>query len=117
MVTKAAKKTKYGLRIYFSYNLRLFSLTAFFCVVSLTFAEEKQHFDIKPTSLDKALNAFAMQTNSEILFTPEVVGSKESSGLQGHYTQQEALEIILAGKGLIYRKSNQHIYLVQSDQK
>ena len=59
-------------------------------------------FDIAPQSLATALNAFARQSHEPILFTPEVVASRQSSGVRGTMEPVAALQILLKDSGLSY---------------
>jgi hypothetical protein len=57
-------------------------------------------FDIAPQSLGSALTAFARQSQQEILFSPELIAQKSSSGVRGIMPPLAALKILLDGSGL-----------------
>ena len=53
---------------------------------------DRQFFDIQADQLGEALKAFAVQTDSEIVFTSDLVREKYTQGLKGQYNRAEALE-------------------------
>ena len=69
-------------------------------------------FDIGPQSLSSALNALALQSRQQILFTPEVAGGKTTPGVQGNLTADAALARLLAGTGLSSSRSSDGMILV-----
>lgn len=73
-----------------------------------------QYYDIAPNTMSEALKVFAMETNSEILFSPSLVANKTMSGLKGEYTRQEALTTMLAGANLVAEKSDDKVFMVVS---
>lgn len=72
----------------------------------------KRYFQIEPKNISMALNEFAMQADSEILFTPDIVEGKQTSGLTGEFTDGEALTKILAGSGLEFKEVDEKVFLV-----
>lgn len=74
---------------------------------------EKHQFDIKAKKISEALNAFAVQTDSEILFTPDIVKGKASDGLVGEYSDVEALGKLLKGTGLQFEKVEEKVFVVR----
>jgi iron complex outermembrane recepter protein len=69
-------------------------------------------FDIGPQSLSSALNALALQSRQQILFTPEVAEGKTTPGVQGNLTADAALARLLAGTGLSSSRSSEGMILV-----
>jgi hypothetical protein len=59
-----------------------------------------QAFNIAPQGLASALTAFARQSQQEILFSPELIARKSSSGVRGTMPPLAALKILLDGSGL-----------------
>src|SRR6202043_2048503 len=49
-------------------------------------AAQTTQFDIKPQALASALNALALQSHQQILFTPEVAKGKTTQGVKGALT-------------------------------
>ena len=76
-----------------------------------------QHFDIQPDSMSEALTQFAMETDSQILFSPSVVENKTSNGLRGEYTRQQALDTLLAGTDLTAQKNDEKVFLIVSSEE
>ena len=81
-------------------------------------AAQTTQFDIKPQALASALNALALQSHQQILFTPEVAKGKTTQGVKGALTADTALSQLLAGTGLSAAKSADGMILVsQADAK
>jgi iron complex outermembrane receptor protein len=59
-------------------------------------------FDIGPQSLATALSEFARQSQEEILFSPDVVSQKLSSGVRGNMRPLAALQLLLKDSGLAF---------------
>jgi hypothetical protein len=83
------------------------AVAAILCVLTLlntgvACAQEStaQTFDIGPQSLSTALTAFARQSQQEILFSPELISRKSSSGVRGTLSPLAALKVLLNGSGL-----------------
>src|SRR5580658_2713992 len=68
-------------------------------------------FDIKPQPLAAALNALALQSHRQILFTPEVVKGKTTRGVKGTLTVEAALAELQAGTGLSSSRSADGVIL------
>jgi hypothetical protein len=58
---------------------------------------------IPPQDLGGALAEFARQTNDQLLFSPGLVQGRQSKGLRGAFTPEEALRKLVAGTGLEVR--------------
>jgi iron complex outermembrane recepter protein len=71
-----------------------------------------QPFDIRPQGLAEALTEFAHQSRQEILFAPEAVAQKLSSGVRGKMEPLAALQILLKDSGLIFRNTPNGAILV-----
>lgn len=56
--------------------------------------------------LDDVLSRFAQQAGITLTFNPTLVSDLQSSGLQGRYTVADALQRLLAGTGLIARRTD-----------
>jgi iron complex outermembrane receptor protein len=69
-------------------------------------------FDIKPQPLAAALDAFALQTQQQILFDPALVKGKTTQGVQGTISLDAALSALLSGTGLRYSRSSGGMILV-----
>lgn len=75
-------------------------------------ASQAVAFDIKPQPLASALDAFALQADRQILFTPEIAKGKMTRGVQGALTADAALTQLLAGTGLVSSRSADGMILV-----
>ncbi len=71
-------------------------------------------FDIKAQPLASALNAFAVQSHQQILFTPEVTAGKMSRGIKGTSAPDAALAQVLAGTGLASTRTADGMILVSA---
>jgi iron complex outermembrane receptor protein len=69
-------------------------------------------FDISPQSLATALSEFARQSQQEILFAPEVVAQKLSSGVRGTMEPLAALKLLLRDSALTFTTTAQGAVLV-----
>ena len=69
-------------------------------------------FDLPDQPLAESLRAVASQTDSNILFDRSVVGSVSVRPLNGQLSRDEALERLLAGTGLTFRKSDDKTVLI-----
>ena len=65
-----------------------------------------------PSRCRPALNALALQSRQQILFTPEVAEGKTTPGVQGNLTADAALARLLAGTGLSSSRSSEGMILV-----
>lgn len=65
-------------------------------------AQEPRHeLHLRAQGLGDALRALGTATRREIIFTPDAVAGKSATPIDGAYTLDEALGILLAGSGLI----------------
>ncbi len=75
-----------------------------------------QYYDIAPNTMSEALKVFAMETDSEILFSPSLVQDKKMAGLKGQYTRQQALSTMLAGANLVAETNDEKVFMVVSSE-
>lgn len=73
---------------------------------------ETIEYDIPAQALAGALNAYALQSDREILFSPDTVEARRSPSLKGSYAPDRALDILLADSGLQARASGDDTILV-----
>jgi len=69
--------------------------------------------NVPAQSMSGALNRLGRQTNSEIVFAPAAVRGLRAPSLQGRFTVDEALERLLAGSGLRFRRTGQGAIVVE----
>lgn len=70
--------------------------------------------DISAQSLATALNRVGRQTGAEIIFAPASVRGLRAPALQGQFTIEQALDRLLSGSGLRYRRTGQGAYVIES---
>ena len=75
--------------------------------------EQTRNFNIGPQSLATALTQFGRQSGHDILFSKEIVGSRQTQGVQGARTPAEALTLLLQGSDLQFRTNEDGTYLVE----
>lgn len=64
--------------------------------------DEKFDFDIPPQALAAAIPSFMHVTDVTVVFTPELVDKKRTTGVFGTFTVEEGLDVLLDGTGLTY---------------
>jgi iron complex outermembrane receptor protein len=69
-------------------------------------------FNIPSGDLGEALRAFGAVSNTQILFSPEVVAGRRSQGISGRLSVEEALGSLLANTSLTYRVTASNVILV-----
>ena len=65
--------------------------------------DARLNFDIPSQSLTDALYAFTSATGIEALAAGELLANRRSGEIQGTFTADEALQVLLAGTGLAAR--------------
>ena len=73
-------------------------------------------FDLPNQPLAESLRAVASRTESNILFDKGLVGRVSVKPLNGRMSLDEALNRLLAGTGLTYRKSDDKTVVIMPDQ-
>jgi iron complex outermembrane recepter protein len=66
-------------------------------------AQEPLSFNIPPQPLSSALLQYSEVTNLELLVDARLTSGRESPGVSGSYSPEQALNALLAGTGLTYR--------------
>lgn len=64
-------------------------------------ARQRLHFDIGPQPLSGAVRAFSDVTGQALLVDHALLAGRESPGVSGDFTAEEALDRLLAGTGLV----------------
>lgn len=75
---------------------------------------QKQHYSVAAGSLASALNRFAQQSGVFIAGHNDLAADKRSPGLNGDYTEQQALQILLKGSGLQAQQQRGGGYVLRS---
>lgn len=68
-------------------------------------ASDLPRFNVPASRLSGALTTLARQAGIEILFSDTVVGDRDSPALRGRMSVDAALETLLAGSGLAFRRT------------
>lgn len=98
------------------YNVRALALaTAALAVVSSpAYAQASRSFNIPAQPLGAALEAFAIQSGTQILFDKSQVEGKTSTAVVGSLAPSQALARIIAGTGMAMRQVNDSTFMVGS---
>jgi len=75
---------------------------------------QQADFNISPQPLATALSAFSEQSQVAIIFTPDLTSTKISRGVSGASDVQLALNELLAGTGLSWRKDGSAFVIVRA---
>lgn len=75
-----------------------------------------QSYSIPAGSLDMVLNQFALAANVNLSINSALTTGKQSAGLKGDYTQESALDTILAKTSLVAQQNQNGSYIVKSEQ-
>ncbi|WP_286235006.1 TonB-dependent receptor [Thalassotalea sediminis] len=98
-ITRKEKKT---VRSQLLIRLHSLVISAWFIFPLLCNAQsaELYLFNIPAQSADQALSQFGQQTQQTLLYSYELTKSRTTNAVQGYYTQQQALRIMLRETGL-----------------
>ena len=69
--------------------------------------------EISETHIGNALKQFAMQTDSEMLISPDISKELMSPGLKGEFSDVAALEMLLKDSGLEFEKVRDKVFVVR----
>lgn len=95
-------KTHSGL-VVFGLLITLCAVLPFTMPVALAQSAVTQSYSIGQQPLSSALLQFAEQAGLEVLVDARITQDKTSPGVQGNFTREQALELLLSGTGLSYR--------------
>jgi hypothetical protein len=76
-------------------------------------ADETIAFDIPPQPLLTALRTYSEMTGQAVLFDNALTAGRRSSGVHGNFDKVEALEILLAGTGLVASYSTDQAFTLK----
>ena len=77
-----------------------------------TSASRTYDYNLPSQELSQALSRLAFQSETQVLFSAENVANKTSNPVVGSYTFEVALEKMLLGSGLSYRKDTRNTWLI-----
>lgn len=72
------------------------------------------HVDIAAQDLPLAIAEFGRETGCEVVLSPEVARGKRASAVSGAYAPDEALARLLAGTGLVARRTAHGVLVVEA---
>lgn len=79
-------------------------------------AQATRAYVIPAGDLADALNAYAVQSDRQVLFATPLVAARRSAGLRGRFTPDAALDLILEGSGIVWSISRPGVvHLRRSD--
>ncbi len=70
--------------------------------------------DVAAGTLDAALTSLATQTRQQVLYTADLVANRRAPALRGSYTPDEALSRLLAGSGIVAKRTGPNVIVLQS---
>ncbi|MGE5565211.1 MAG: TonB-dependent receptor domain-containing protein [Parcubacteria group bacterium] len=97
-------------------RISLKSLALGSCAVSALIAgpAAAEQFAVEAQDLRPALQQFASQGDQQVLFSNEAVAGKRSAGFSGEASPEAALQKLLAGTGLTYRRNGDTFLVVSA---
>lgn len=87
-------------RVWFYFRVKQAMICCLFFLPLTTYAESLIRFDIDKQRADKAIIAFAQQTNQTIIFSFDLVRHHQANKLKGYYSVKAGLEQLLSGTDL-----------------
>lgn len=82
-------------------NILFVSAAFLFWLCSDAVAEKLIQFDIPKQSADTALQLFGQQSKRTIIYSHALAKGKQTNSLQGYYSDEQALHILLRNTGLV----------------
>ncbi|MDO9246432.1 MAG: STN domain-containing protein, partial [Phenylobacterium sp.] len=76
-------------------------------------AEPKIAFSIPGGGLEQALVAFGAQSRLQLLYPSDLVRGRRANALQGLFTAEDALAHLLAGSGIVVRRSRPDVLVLR----
>ena len=81
---------------------------------SVAIARPLLRFDIDPRPLPQALSEFSRLTGQNIIYTDETAYGLQAPALHGHFSAQSALQQLLQGSGLVWRRTDARTFTVEA---
>jgi iron complex outermembrane receptor protein len=90
--------------------------TAMLCAQATPAMAQEQVFalDLPAQDLAAALRSFARNTRQQVAFDARTVGGKRAPALRGRYSTATALELMLRGSGLRFRKAASGVLIISA---
>lgn len=89
------------------------ALTAWVATSNAVADEAARSYRIAQQPLDQALREFALTSNVDLLFSPDLVSGKYSPILDGKFTVDEGLRVLLHGSGLAFSVSGAQVVIAK----
>lgn len=80
---------------------------------SVALSDAIRQYDIPASSLSSALGAWGAQSDRQVVFAPDLVTGKQSRGVSGQYSAEQALTQLLATTGLTWKRVNGQTYALE----
>lgn len=74
-------------------------------------------FHIPEQKLIPALTEFAEQTGVQLLYSAELAEQLSAHAVNGRYTAQQALDVLLAGSGIVYKYVDKNVITLEAQKK
>lgn len=73
-----------------------------------------KEYNIPPSDMSEALQAFSEQSDAEIIYAEKDVAEKTTKGVEGEYSRERALEEIIGDSGLVYEVSSDGVIIIRT---
>jgi iron complex outermembrane recepter protein len=91
------------------------ALAAWLATMNAASAQDSTRtYRIAEQSLDHALREFALASNLDLLFSPDLVAGKKSASIDGQFTIDEGLRMLLRGSGLEFSVSGSRVVITEA---
>jgi iron complex outermembrane recepter protein len=77
-------------------------------------SDTKYYLDIPAQRLNDALQALALASQHKLLYSSKLIDGKDSPGLKGEYTTEEAVAKLLAGTNLVYQVTADELVVIRA---
>lgn len=86
----------------------------FSCNMALAQSDAGKEYNIPPSDMSEALQAFSEQSDAEIIYAEKDVAEKTTEGVEGEYSRERALEEIIGDSGLVYEVSSDGVIIIKT---
>ncbi|MEO1243751.1 MAG: TonB-dependent receptor [Pseudomonadota bacterium] len=81
---------------------------------ALAQSDAGKEYNIPPSDMSEALQAFSEQSDAEIIYAEKDVAEKTTKGIEGEYSRERALEEIIGDSGLVYEVSSDGVIIIRT---
>ncbi|MEM9617059.1 MAG: TonB-dependent receptor [Pseudomonadota bacterium] len=82
--------------------------------MALAQSDAGKEYNIPPSDMSEALQAFSEQSDAEIIYAEKDVAEKTTKGIEGEYSRERALEEIIGDSGLVYEVSSDGVIIIKT---